>query len=384
MRRFLCIALTVFVLLLPLGTWGENEEVVSANVPAYCLSLPGRAEPLLDKNGSEAKAVAGLRKLPAVLTLCRAFDSGLISENTGMQVSLRAASIPGPTAFLESGERIEAGELLKAAVMISAGDAIVTLGENAFGSESVFLNNIMVTLKELEVDRVLPDCLGTGVAFSASDLCALGAAAARSEHFCRWSGQYMEHIVHAGGRETELVNANRMIRSYSGCFGLMTGSQKEEGYSGVFAVKRQDVVYVTAVIGAKSSEARFAAAGTLFDYAFATFQPVRLTGAGEVVSPDWPVLYGDRGAVDLVAHEDAALLLSKQAGQVERRLDVPEQLTAPLLADEPVGTAVFTLGGEEVFSVALYPAEDVASHSLADIFRRIGQDYLRTGGGTGT
>ena len=147
MRRFVSLVLTVFVLLLPVGTWGE--EPVSIDAPAYCLALPGRAEPLLDKKGSEGMAVAGLRKLPAVLTLCRAFDSGLIAENTGMQVSPHAASIPGPTAFLEAGERIEAGELLKAAVMISAGDAIVTLGENAFGSESVFLNNIMVTLKEL-------------------------------------------------------------------------------------------------------------------------------------------------------------------------------------------------------------------------------------------
>ena len=378
MRRFVSLVLTVFVLLLPVGTWGE--EPVSADAPAWCLMLPGREEPLLDKKGTEPMAVAGLRKLPAVLTLCRAFDSVLIQESTGMQVSPRAASIPGPTAFLESGERIEAGELLKAAVMISAGDAIVTLGENAFGSESVFLNNIQVTLKELGVERTLTDCLGSGTAFSARDLCVLGTAAVKSEHFCRWSAQYMEHIVHAGGRETELVNANRMIRSYSGCFGLMTGSQKEEGYTGVFAVKRQEVVYVAAIIGAKSSEERFAAAGALFDYAFATFQPVRLTGAQEVVAPDWPVLYGDRDAVDLVAHEDASLLLAKQAGKVERRLDVPDPLIAPLFTEDPVGNAVFTLGGEEVYTVALYPAADVVSHSLLDLLRRIGADYLRRAG----
>lgn len=379
MRRFLSVLLTVFILLMPLGTWGD-EDPVSVNVPAWCLSLPGREEPLLDKKGGEAMAVAGLRKLPAVLTLCRAFDKGLISESAGMQVSPHAASIPGPTAFLESGERIDAGSLLMAAVMISAGDAIVTLGENAFGSESVFLNNIQVTLKELGVERTLTDCLGSGTAFSARDLCALGTAAVKSEHFCRWSGQYREHIVHAGGRETELVNANRMIRSYSGCFGLMTGSQKEEGYTGVFAVKRQEVVYVAAIIGAKSSEERFAAAGALFDYAFATFQPVRLTGAQEVVAPDWPVLYGDRDAVDLVAHEDASLLLAKQAGKVERRLDVPDPLNAPLFTEDPVGNAVFTLGGEEVYTVALYPAADVVSHSLLDLLRRIGADYLRRAG----
>ena len=54
MRRFVSVALTVFILLLPLGTWGE-EDPVSVSVPAYCLSLPGRAEPLLEKQGTEYK-----------------------------------------------------------------------------------------------------------------------------------------------------------------------------------------------------------------------------------------------------------------------------------------------------------------------------------------
>ena len=47
MRRFLSVLLTVFILLMPLGTWGD-EDPVSVNVPAWCLSLPGRAEPLLE------------------------------------------------------------------------------------------------------------------------------------------------------------------------------------------------------------------------------------------------------------------------------------------------------------------------------------------------
>lgn len=378
MRRFVCVALTVFILLLPVGSLGAEE--VSPSVPGYALVLPGRAEPLLEKKGAEAMAVAGLRKLPAVLTLCRAFDSGLIQESAGMQVSPRAAGISGPTAFLEAGERIEAGELLKAAVMISAGDAIVALGENAFGSESVFLNNVRVTLKELGVERTMDDCLGTGTAFSPRDLCALGAAAVGSEHFCRWAGQYMERIVHSGGRETELVNANRMIRSYSGCFGLMTGSQKEEGYAGVFAVKRQEVIYVAAIVGAKSSEDRFAAAGALFDLAFASFSPLHLAGMGETVAPDWPVASGDRDRVDLVAREDATLLLPKQSGQVERRMEVPELLSAPLSPEVAVGEAVFSLEGEEVLRLSLYPATEVALKTWGEVLKRLAKNYLRGDG----
>ena len=96
-----------------------------------------------------------------------------------------------------------------------------------------------------------------------------------------------------------------------------------------------------------------------------------------MVAPDWPVFCGDRSSVDLVAHEDASLLLMKQAGKVDRRLDVPDSLTAPLSKEEGVGSVVFTLDGEEVFTVPLYPAEDVISHSLLDLLRRISADYLR-------
>ena len=109
MRRFVSLVLTVFILLFPMSAGGEGEEAVSVSAPGYCLLLPGRGEPLLEKKGDEPMEVAGLRKLPAVLTLCRAFDSGLIEDTAGMQVSPRAAGISGPTAFLEAGERIEAG-----------------------------------------------------------------------------------------------------------------------------------------------------------------------------------------------------------------------------------------------------------------------------------
>lgn len=108
-------------------------------------------------------------------------------------------------------------------------------------------------------------------------------------------------------------------------------------------------------------------------------EPLLEKKGNEPMASDWPVQGGDRDGVDLVAHEDASLLLNRQAGQVERRLDVEEPLTAPLSAEETVGSAVFTLGGEEVFSVPLYPAADVASHALPDLLRRVAASYLRAG-----
>ena len=74
MRRFVSLLLTVFILLLPVGTWGEGEPV-EVSAPAWCLTLPGRAEPLLDKKGTEAMSVAGLRKLSAEHELSKSFPA---------------------------------------------------------------------------------------------------------------------------------------------------------------------------------------------------------------------------------------------------------------------------------------------------------------------
>ena len=56
-----------------------------------------------------------------------------------------------------------------------------------------------------------------------------------------------------------------------------------------------------------------------------------------------------------------------QGAQGARRVDSPEELRR-------------CLAGEEVYTVALYPAADVVSHSLLDLLRRIDADYLRRAG----
>ena len=106
MRRFLCLFVACLCLLavVPAVALAEGYDCKS------CLVVgEGQQTPLLEQKGDVSLPAAGLCKLPAVLTLCRAFDNEVIEENTLMSVSRRAAGIFGPTAFLEAGEQIAAG-----------------------------------------------------------------------------------------------------------------------------------------------------------------------------------------------------------------------------------------------------------------------------------
>lgn len=373
-----CVALLLALLIASICPAAYADTPVELYGAAAAVAAPLSGDVLLaEENADEQLSVAGLVKLPAILTLALSFDKGLILAQTQMQCSKNASTASGPTAFLEAGETIAASELMKAAVMISAGDAILALGENAFGSGEVFLQNIGVTLSELGISPSMSDCLGTGSRFTARELLIMAQAAAQSPCFLQYAGLYYETLTHTDGRSTELVNANRMIRSFTGCFGLLTGSSRDDGYCGVFAATRNDVSYAVVVIGCRTSELRFSCAGALFDYAFANYRVETLAGAGKPVLDAWPVEGGTEKSVALVAHEDAVLLLNAGAGAVSAAYRLPETLQAPLYAEQSVGEAVFTAAdGTELAVVALYPSKSIEGFGIRDILVRLARSYL--------
>ena len=371
----LCCCMVALLPALRAGAEGGWQKPADVQAAVLIESTSGTV--LCGENENAACSVAGLSKFPALLTLAQAFDAGTIRDEAPMRVSGRAAAIGGPTAFLDSGEELAAAELMKAAVMISAGDAIMALGEGAYGSESVFVENINATLRLAGVDSTVTDALGTGLTLSAAELARLGAAAAKSPAFTRYSGLYLDRLVHADGRETELVNANRLVRSYAGCIGLLTGSSASDGYCGIFAAAKSGTECIAVVIGARDTAARFSAAAGLLDYGFATYRTETLAAAGETILPGVPVEDGTLHQVDLVVHEPVVLLLMRTAERPSAVKDVPERLIAPLSADDPVGEVRFVDGNGEVLARSkLYPAESVPAFRLMDILHAIARDFL--------
>lgn len=374
MRRCVCMVSVVLLCLglIPVGVQAEGYACGACAVGAL-----GQEGALLGQQEELLQPVAGLSKLPAILTLCRAFDEGIIDGDSVMSVSRRASNISGPTAFLEAGESIQAEALLKAAVMISAGDAICTLGENAFGSESVFCQNITVTCGELGVEKTFEDCVGTGVKFTATELLLLGLGAVESPTFCRWAGVYMDEITHEGGRTTELVSANRMLRSYSGCFGLLTGSSPEDGYCGVIAAKQKGTTAVAVVIGARNSHTRFDIARELLDSVYANYRLVTLARAGEAVEEEVAVVDGEKKLVSLVAGATAEFLLPKGEETPQKVLEVELPLQAPLHRDTPVGAVTYLLGEQILCTLPVYPGKDVEAFTFLSLLKRCMGAYVR-------
>ena len=368
MRRWIC-CLIVFCLLLPIRfLHGEAET----SDPASCFNPAGADLIVSECRSDEWLNIAGMTKLPAVLTLCKAFDKGLIDENAKIAVSAKAASAGGPSAYLERGETVAASELIRAAVMISAGDAIIALYEHAFGSEDVFLNNIELVMKNAGVGKQLPDCFGTYMTFSCKDLIAFGETALMSPTFMKYCSQKYAVLEHASGRKTELASANKLLTTLPGCVGLFTGSSKSDGYCGIFAAKRGDTTYLCAVIGAQNSRDRFALAAKLTEEAFANYKYVPLCSADEPLIESYPVTGGDAETVDLYVKDPYSVLTSRSDGAVQKRVDLPETLSAPLDPEYSVGIVSFyDANGDLICERALFPGLAIRATGFRETLLRI-------------
>lgn len=367
--RLLCAAL----LLCPALTLSDGPGIANiTELSAAVLMEPHTLTRLYGDRADEKLPVAGLTKLPAILTLCQAMDEGLLGGGGAVTVSQRAAGIPGPSAFLTAGEAMDVTALIKAAVMISAGDAIMALGEAAYGSESVFVENINVTLRQIGLAGGVQDAMGAGATFSAWDLAMLGKAALGSKTFMTYCCLYLDSMTHPDGRTTELVNANRLIKNYAGCRGLLTGSSATDGYCGIFAASRSGTELICVVIGSANAAKRTAAAVSLLDYGFAGFKTHVLAEAGQVLAENVPVEGGDLKTVNLVARAGLRLVTESGRGKLTTAPALPEKLTAPLFPDTPVGNMEYRFeDGALAASVPLYPEATVHPFGIKDILLRI-------------
>jgi len=262
--------------------------------------------------------------------------------------------------------------------MISAGDAITALGETLFGSQDAFVEKINGRMAELGIDAALTEPMGNDLRLSATMLAALGRALMESPCFAAHAAMTLETIVHPDGRETELVNANRMLRTYAGCTGVATGSSSEDGYCGVFSAIRGDTAMLCVVLGAKNANERFDAAASMLDYAFATVQTQRLAQKGDVIRESVPIRGGMRREVNLVAKETVVALLDKTAGALTAVEEIPESLTAPIVEGEVLGSISYqTQDGVEKARVELIAQHAVEQAGYRDAVRSVLLGFLR-------
>lgn len=348
-----------------------DPSALSVNAKSAVLMDMASGTVLFEQNSHEALPIASVTKVMTLLLVMEAIDGGNIALSDTVTASARAASMGGSQIWLEENEQMTVEELLKAAVIVSANDACAALAEHISGTIEAFVAQMNERAAQLGASNThFVDCSGlddTGVS-SAHDL-ALMSRELMMKHptIQNYTTVWMDSLR---GGQSELVNTNRLVRFYNGATGLKTGTTAAAGCCLAATARRDGLPLCAVVLGAPSSNDRFTGARNLLDYGFASY--ALYTPPVESLSCDpIRVLHGTAQEVAITPPEVAGIPVEKaQVSKIEVRLDVAEDLEAPVEAGQTVGEVIVLAADKELMRVPLTAAQAVEKMTWTRAFAR--------------
>ncbi len=356
---FICALMTVFSTL-PVSAL--SEEDISA--PSAVLMDASSGNILYEKNPHDQRPCASITKVMTLTLVMEALDSGKIHMDDVVTASAHAASMGGSDIWLEEGEQMTVDDMIKATAVASANDAAVALAEFVSGSEDDFVAAMNDKAKSLGMtDTAFKNCNGLdeeGHITSAYDVALMSRELMKHEEIFDYTGIWLDSLRDGA---TQIVNTNKLLRSYDGITGLKTGTTGEAGSCISATAQRNGLSLIAVVLGAESGKQRFKDAATLLDYGFANFESRELS-LSDTLEPA-AVDGGMSDSVEVECGDKAVLTVPKGEGEgIEQLVDMPESLPAPVHKGDVVGRLSFNLNGEEAASFDITASEDVEKKSF--------------------
>ena len=231
---------------------------------------------LYDKNSNQRLAPASMTKIMTMLLTMEAIDSGKLNMDDEIIISKNAADMGGSQMFLEANSSIKVKELLKGIAIASANDAAVALAETVGGSLDNFVNMMNEKAKDLGLNNTTfknPHGLDTeGHLSTAHDMAIMARELIKHNKILEFTSTYEDYFNKPDGSRTWLVNTNKLVRFYKGVDGLKTGFTDGAGYCLTATAKKNNIRFITVVMGEPTSDLRSQDTSNMLNYAFNTYK----------------------------------------------------------------------------------------------------------------
>ena len=369
---WLIVVISLMVLMLP----GKAKAVQ--------LDVAGKSAVLMDvatgtilyeQNAHEPLAPASVTKVMTMLLIMEAIDSGKIRWDDSVTASEAAAAKGGSQIYLKVGETMSVSDMVKSIAVSSANDCACAMAEHLAGSEGAFVDMMNARAKELGMnDTNFVNCTGLDDEESAKDHktsaydIALMSRQLLKNHpdIKKFTTIWMD-TVRSGA--FGLSNTNKMVRFYSGCTGLKTGFTSGAGYCLSASAMRDGMELIAVVMGADSSQNRFAACKSMLDYGFANYAlytPALQEGAAV------PVTLGREQAVAAVPAGETQMLVEKgQRNSITTEISLEEFVAAPVSRGQRLGTLTVKAGEQILSQIPLMAETGVSRLTWGDLIVKI-------------
>ena len=332
MKRWCALLLVLSLLVLPVFGAGPT---LSASSAILMDKESGRV--LYEKNAREQRSIASITKLMTALVAVELHPD--LSSTVTIKREWTGAE--GSSMYLKPEEKVTLEALLYGLMLSSGNDAALAIAGYCGGDVESFvaeMNKKAAQLGMNDTHFANPNGLDDPDHYStAYDMAILARAVLEREEL---RTIVSTRSVFIAGRS--LTNHNKLLWRYEGCTGLKTGYTDEAGRTLVSSALRDGQELIAVTLNAPNDWADHAA---LFDYGFATYPRTLVAAAGE-----WthiPVT-GSLCPFTRVSTVSDFYYPLAQGETVQRTVDLPEQVEAPVEAGFPAGSLTLTLNGDEI------------------------------------
>lgn len=344
---------------------------------ASCILMDAKTGAVLyEHNADEALPPASVTKVMTMLLVFEAIDEGILSVSDTVRISETAASMGGSQIFLAPGEEMSVDDLLKGLIVSSANDAAVALAETVAGSEASFVAKMNVRAAELGMKNThfentngLDDTTENHVT-SARDIAIMTRELLKHEKVLDYTTIWMDTIR---GGTFGLSNTNRLIRFYKGATGLKTGSTAKAKFCISATAERDGLSLIAVIMGSPTRDARNALAASLLDFGFAGYACYQDTVSAMT---DVRITGGVCNTLKTMHEAFSATVEKSRLSKIEKRIDMPEKLSAPIAKGQKIGTITYMVDGKEIGVSDILAAETVEKVDFFSLFPKLFSWFL--------
>jgi D-alanyl-D-alanine carboxypeptidase (penicillin-binding protein 5/6) len=231
--------------------------------------------------------------------------------------------------------------------------------------------------KELNMnDTCFKNCHGIdedGHVMSAYDIAILSCALLNDyPEITKYTTIYMDSLR---DEKSSLVNTNKLVRNYSGCTGLKTGSTSLALYNLSASASRNGMDLVAVVMKAPTSAIRFKNASNLLDYGFTNFEYKQLINKNDIVKTI-SVPKGVNSPIELQAKTDCGVILIKgKDTNIEQVVSVANNIGAPINKGDELGKITYILDGETIAECSLVASQNVPKINIFSMEQNIFKNW---------
>ena len=328
---------------------------------------------LYEKEAHAQLRPASVTKIMTILLIMEAIHSGQITLDTQVSCSENAASMGGSQIWLEVGESLTVDEMLKAICVVSANDCSVAMAEYIAGTEEAFVQKMNDKAKELGMnDTVFKNCHGIdedGHLTSSYDIALMSKELLNKyPEITNYTTIWMDTLRDG---ESELVNTNKLIRTYEGATGLKTGSTSLALYNLSASATRNELSLIAVVMRAPSSQERVNNAKTLLDYGFSNYEFIKTSSKDEIVQ-NVSVQKGVINNVNLVYENTNGTVIKKgNSDGIKNEIIINEDIVAPISKGDVLGKVNFYLNDELIGTSNLIAEKEIKKMNSLNMFEYI-------------